>query len=58
MPMPLGGVELARVRLAIVFINHTVILTEMVSPKEAVTAGFLDKVVSEAEFALKVQTIA
>ena len=46
MPMPLGGVELASVRLATVFINHSVNLTDMVSPKEAVTAGFLDKVVS------------
>jgi enoyl-CoA hydratase len=49
MPMHLGGVELARGRLAPVFLNRLVILAEMVSPKEAVTSGFLDKVVSEAE---------
>jgi enoyl-CoA hydratase len=52
MPMHFGGVELARGRLAPVFFNRSVILSEMVSPQEAVTAGFLDKVVCEAEFAL------
>ncbi len=50
--MHFGGVELARGRLAPVFFNRSVILSEMVSPQEAVTAGFLDKVVCEAEFAL------
>ena len=58
MTMHHGGVELARGRLAPVFFNRSVILAEMVSPKEAVTAGFLDKVVSEAEFAPTVQAIA
>lgn len=58
MTMHHGGVELARGRLAPVFFNRSVILAEMVSPKEAVSAGFLDKVVSEAEFAPTVQAIA
>jgi enoyl-CoA hydratase len=58
MTMHYGGVELARGRLAPVFFNRSVILAEMVSPQEAVTAGFLDKVVSEAEFAPTVQAIA
>jgi enoyl-CoA hydratase len=58
MTMHHGGVELARGRLAPVFFNRSVILAEMVSPKEAVTAGFLDKVVSEAEFVPTVQAIA
>jgi enoyl-CoA hydratase len=58
MTMHHGGVELARGRLAPVFFNRSVILAEMVSPQEAVTAGFLDKVVSEAEFAPMVQAIA
>jgi enoyl-CoA hydratase len=35
-----------------------VILAEMVSSQEAVLAGFLDKVVSEAEFAPAVQAFA
>jgi enoyl-CoA hydratase len=58
MTMHFGGVELARGRLAPVFFNRSVILAEMVSPKEAVTAGFLDRVVSEVEFAPTVQAIA
>ena len=58
MTMHYGGVELARGRLAPVFFNLSVLLAEMVSPQEAVTAGFLDKVVSEAEFAPTVQAIA
>lgn len=58
MTMHHGGVELARGRLAPVFFNRSVILAEMVSPKEAVTAGFLDKVVNEAEFVATVQAIA
>ncbi|MFT6330577.1 MAG: enoyl-CoA hydratase [Bermanella sp.] len=56
--MHLGGVELARGRLAPVFFNRSVILAEMVSPKEAVTSGFLDKVVNEPEFAPRVRAIA
>jgi len=56
--MHYGGVELARGRLAPVVFNLSVLLAEMVSPQEAVTAGFLDKVVSEAEFAPTVQAIA
>ncbi|PKH00072.1 crotonase/enoyl-CoA hydratase family protein [Paraglaciecola sp. MB-3u-78] len=58
MTMHYGGVELARGRLAPVFFNRSVILAEMVSPQAAVTAGFLDKVVSEAEFAPTVLAIA
>lgn len=58
MTMHHGGVELARGRLAPVFFNRSVILAEMVSPKEAVTAGFLDKVVGEVEFLPTMQAIA
>jgi enoyl-CoA hydratase len=58
MTMHYGGVELARGRLAPVFFNRSVILAEMVSPQEAVIAGFLDKVVNEADFAPAVQAIA
>lgn len=58
MTMHHGGVELARGRLAPVFFNRSVILAEMVSPKEAVSAGFLDKVVSEDSFSATVQAIA
>ena len=47
-----------RGRFAPVFFNRSVILAEMVSPQEAYTAGFLDRVVSAAEFATSVQAIA
>ncbi|MFT4809778.1 MAG: enoyl-CoA hydratase [Paraglaciecola sp.] len=41
-----------------VFFIRLVILAEMVSPQEAVTAGFLDKVVGEVEFLPTMQAIA
>lgn len=58
MSMHDAGVEIARGRLAPVFFNRSVILAEMVAPRDAVSAGFLDKVVSEAEFAPTVEFIA
>jgi enoyl-CoA hydratase len=58
MSMHDAGVELARGRLAPVFFNRSVILAEMVSPQDAITAGFLDKVVSESEFLPTVAFIA
>ncbi|MGS2721708.1 crotonase/enoyl-CoA hydratase family protein [Paraglaciecola aestuariivivens] len=58
MSMHHGGVELARGRLAPVFFNRSVILAEMVNPEEAVTAGFLDKVVSQDAFIPTVEAIA
>lgn len=58
MSMHDAGVELARGRLAPVFFNRSVVLAEIVSPQEAVTMGFLDKVVSQAEFAPTVEFIA
>ncbi|WP_158971329.1 crotonase/enoyl-CoA hydratase family protein [Paraglaciecola sp. L3A3] len=44
------GVELARARLTPAYFNRCVLLADMLSPTEAVIAGFLDKAVSEAEF--------
>jgi enoyl-CoA hydratase len=58
MTMHDAGVDLARGRLAPVFFNRAVILAEMFSPEEAVTAGFLDKIVSPEEFAPTVKAIA
>ncbi|MFQ3220686.1 MAG: enoyl-CoA hydratase [Paraglaciecola sp.] len=55
MTMHHAGVELARGRLAPVFFNRSVILAEMVSPDDAVKAGFLDLVVEQDAFA---QTVA
>ena len=58
MTMHNAGIELARGRLAPVFFNRSVILAEMVSPDDAVTAGFLDKVVDESAFIQTVTGIA
>ncbi|MFT4993375.1 MAG: enoyl-CoA hydratase [Paraglaciecola sp.] len=58
MTMHYAGVELARGRLAPVFFNRSVLLAEMVSPDDAVTAGFLDKVVDESVFTQTVSGIA
>ncbi|WP_133471456.1 crotonase/enoyl-CoA hydratase family protein [Paraglaciecola marina] len=58
MTMHHAGVELARGRLAPVFFNRSVILAEMVSPQEAVTAGFLDKVVAQQELLPTANAIA
>ncbi len=58
MTMHHGGVELARGRLAPVFFNRAVILAEMLSPQDAVTAGFLDKLVPETTFLSTVQVTA
>jgi enoyl-CoA hydratase len=58
MTMHHAGVELARGRLAPVFFNRSVILAEMVSPDDAVKAGFLDLVVEQDAFAQKVASAA
>lgn len=58
MTMHHAGVELARGRLAPVYFNRAVILAEMMSPKEAVTAGFLDKVVEPEHLLSTTQAIA
>jgi len=58
MSMHHAGIEIARGRLAPVFFNRSVILAEMLSPQDAVKAGFLDNVVSEEIFAATVETIA
>jgi enoyl-CoA hydratase len=58
MSMHDAGVELARGRLASVFLNRSVVLAEMVSPQDAITMGFLDKVVGQNEFLPTVSFIA
>lgn len=58
MSMHDAGVEIARGRLAPVFFNRSVILAEMVSPQDAITMGFLDKVVDESQFLSTVNFIA
>ena len=47
--MPRAAVEICRQRLAPAYFHRAVILAEVFSPEEAVTAGFLDAVVGPAE---------
>lgn len=58
MTMHHAGIELARGRLAPVFFNRSVVCAEMCDPKAAVTAGFLDMVVSEDAFQPTVEKIS
>ena len=47
MTMHNAGIVMAKARLAPVFLERSVINAEMYNPKDAVTAGFLDKVVPQ-----------
>jgi enoyl-CoA hydratase len=58
MSMHNAGVEIARGRMAPVFFNRSVVLAEMSNPQDAVTMGFLDKVVKQSEFILTVNFVA
>lgn len=58
MSMHHAGIEIARGRLAPVYFNRSVNLAEMVGPEDAVTAGFLDKVVPASEFEATVNFVA
>jgi enoyl-CoA hydratase len=53
-----AGVEIARGRMAPAFFNRSVVLAEMVNPQDAIAMGFLDKVVSEADFLPTISFIA
>ncbi len=46
MTMHYAGIEIARGRLAPVFLERCLNNAEMFNPKDAITAGFLDKIVS------------
>ena len=56
--MPRFGVEICRQRLAPAHFNRAVILSEMYKPADAVTAGFLDRIVSPAELQDEAQKFA
>jgi enoyl-CoA hydratase len=45
-PVPTFGLELARHRLLPAYLQRTALTGEMFAPSEAMTAGFLDRVVS------------
>jgi enoyl-CoA hydratase len=56
--MPHFGVEICRQRLAPAHFNRAVIFSEMYSPTDAVPAGFLDRVVPDAELQNEAQKFA
>lgn len=58
MTMPYTGVELARARLNQRYVDRSVNNAEMYAPATAVEAGFLDQVVSPAEFQPALQEMA
>ena len=58
MSMHDAGVEIARGRMAPAFFNRSVVLAEMSNPQDAVTMGFLDKVVKQSEFIPTVNFVA
>ena len=49
--MPLAAVEICRQRLTTACFNRAVVLAEVFQPRDAVAAGFLDRVVPPAELA-------
>jgi enoyl-CoA hydratase/carnithine racemase len=56
--MPRFGVEICRQRLAPAHFSRAVALAEMYAPDDAVAAGFLDRVVPEAEVVATAQAAA
>ncbi|MGO9030038.1 MAG: crotonase/enoyl-CoA hydratase family protein [Acidimicrobiales bacterium] len=56
--MPRTAVELCRQRLATPYLNRAVANAEIFSPEEAVTAGFLDRVVPPSELHHEARTAA
>lgn len=55
--MPYFGIEICRQRLANAYFNRAVINAEIFAPAEAVTAGFLDRVVPAAELQNEVNSV-
>ncbi|WP_020405713.1 crotonase/enoyl-CoA hydratase family protein [Hahella ganghwensis] len=58
MTMHYAGIELASGRLPASYFNRSVLCAEMFDPKTAVSAGFLDMVVPEAQLAAQAQGLA
>jgi enoyl-CoA hydratase len=56
--MPRAAVEICRQRLTPAHFNRAVILAETFTPADAVTAGFLDRVVEPAELLRTARTTA
>jgi enoyl-CoA hydratase len=51
LPLPRAAIEICRQRLAPVYLTRALLLAEVFTPDEAVTAGFLDRVVPAGELA-------
>jgi enoyl-CoA hydratase len=58
MPMHHFGIELAKFRMSPRYVHRSLLLAEMFSPKQALEAGFLDKLVNSDDFADEVQVLA
>ncbi|MGH8323497.1 MAG: crotonase/enoyl-CoA hydratase family protein [Steroidobacteraceae bacterium] len=58
MTMPHFGVEMCRQRLAPAHFNRAVMFAEMFAPADALTAGFLDRVVPPADLPNEAQKLA
>ena len=56
--LPKFAVEVSRQRLLPAYFNRLLVTGEMIGPREAVTAGFLDQVVDAAELGSTVEAIA
>jgi enoyl-CoA hydratase len=56
--VPTFGLELARHRLVPAYLQRTALTGEMFAPREAMTAGFLDQVVSPEQLQATAETIA
>lgn len=56
--MPYFGIEICRQRLANAYFNRSVINAEIYTPAEAVTAGFLDRVVPATDLQNEAQSTA
>ncbi|MEO8456748.1 MAG: crotonase/enoyl-CoA hydratase family protein [Chloroflexota bacterium] len=58
LPLPRSAVEVCRQRLSPTYFNRVTVLSEPISPDDAIAAGFLDKVVAPAELAEAAQATA
>jgi enoyl-CoA hydratase len=57
-PVPAFGLELGRHRLVPAYLHRTALTGEMFSPTEAMTAGFLDRLVDTKDLQLAAMSVA
>jgi enoyl-CoA hydratase len=56
--MPRGAVEICRARLAPAHFNRAMMISEIYQPADAVTAGFLDRIVAASDVVAEAQAHA